>query len=417
MKYFLIILGLIVYFLLDWFSSSLKAETITTNNLISTNFRDGSWNNPINSFHSDQILAGQNNIEHTTSVTYSTDIDALNQNGFTMNGGATIWHWYSNQTVYINQSVTLDNGSVINQVKTYNGARGLTQSVSNSIVVNPVASANYVLGLGINFADTRGAGHYSADVSNPFITLTYDTTVVPPLDETTLQNIQDINEVVKVKVLEQKIEIQKIEPVKTEPVKQEPIKIEPVKQEPVAPKEEIKVEEKKEEPKPEIKEEPKKEQAKVEEKKEEPKEEVKKEATKEPTQQVVESKDKDKSDKPNNASPVVTSEKKSSSVSLSINKIDGKVVSLNKIMKLNSMNILKAMTDNAMINVYAIPFYKSKKIYEDQLSIADTKLLYTGNSLGVYISKDPVVQYQNALIDIRSEKQQLLNEIQVLRNG
>ena len=417
MKYFLIILGLIVYFLLDWFSSSLKAETITTNNLISTNFRDGSWNNPINSFHSDQILAGQNNIEHTTSVTYSTDIDALNQNGFTMNAGATIWHWYSNQTVYINQSVTLDNGSVINQVKTYNGARGLTQSVSNSIVVNPVASANYVLGLGINFADTRGAGHYSADVSNPFITLTYDTTVVPPLDETTLQNIQDINEVVKVKVPEQKIEIQKIEPVKTEPVKQEPIKVEPVKQEPVAPKEEIKVEEKKEEPKPEIKEEPKKEQAKVEEKKEEPKEEVKKEATKEPTQQVVESKDKDKSDKPNNASPVVTSEKKSSSVSLSINKIDGKVVSLNKIMKLNSMNILKAMTDNAMINVYAIPFYKSKKIYEDQLSIADTKLLYTGNSLGVYISKDPVVQYQNALIDIRSEKQQLLNEIQVLRNG
>jgi hypothetical protein len=216
MKYFLIILGLIVYFLLDWFSSSLKAETITTNNLVSTNFRDGSWNNPVNSFHSDQILAGQNNIEHTTSVTYSTDIDALNQNGFTMNAGATIWHWYSNQTVYINQSVTLDNGSVINQVKTYNGARGLTQSVSNSIVVNPVASANYVLGLGINFADTRGAGHYSADVSNPFITLTYDTTVVPPLDETTLQNIQNINEVVKVKVLEQKIEIQKIESLEKE---------------------------------------------------------------------------------------------------------------------------------------------------------------------------------------------------------
>ena len=417
MKYFLIIIGLLVYFLLDWFSSSLKAETITTNNLVSTNFRDGSWNNPVNSFHDDQTLAGQNNIEHTTSVTYSTDIDALNQNGFTMNGGATIWHWYSNQTVYINQSVTLDNGSVINQVKTYNGARGLTQSVSNSIVVNPVASANYVLGLGINFADTRGAGHYSADVSNPFITLTYDTTVVPPLDETTLQNIQDINEVVKVKVPKQKIEIQKIEPVKTEPVKQEPIKIEPVKQEPVAPKEEIKVEEKREEPKPEIKEEPKKEQAKVEEKKEEPKEEVKKEATKEPTQQVVESKDKDKSDKPNNASPVVTSEKKSSSVSLSINKIDGKVISLNKIMELKSINILKAMTDNTMINAYSLPFYKSKKLYENQLSIADTKLLYTNNSLGVYISNDPVVKYQNALIDIRSEKQQLLNEIQVLRNG
>jgi hypothetical protein len=395
MKYFLIILGLIVYFLLDWFSSSLKAETITTNNLVSTNFRDGSWNNPVNSFHSDQILAGQNNIEHTTSVTYSTDIDALNQNGFTMNAGATIWHWYSNQTVYINQSVTLDNGSVINQVKTYNGARGLTQSVSNSIVVNPVASANYVLGLGINFADTRGAGHYSADVSNPFITLTYDTTVVPPLDETTLQNIQNINEVVKVKVLEQKIEIQKIEPVKTEPVKQEPVKVEPAKQKPIAPKEKIKI-------KP----------------KATPKKEEKKPAT------IVKNEEKKESDsKDVAASSVSTKESKEpkavqqKEVKTGIVKVDSQIKDIGRDMKLTSLAVIKAMIDNTMIVSYSIPFYKSKKIYENQLSIADTKLLYTGNSLGVYISKDPVVQYQNALINIRSEKQQLLNEIEVLRNG
>ena len=414
MKYFLIIIGLLVYFLLDWFSSSLKAETITTNNLVSTNFRDGSWNNPINTFHNDQTLAGHHGVEHTTSVTYSTDIDALNENGFTMNGGATIWHWYSSQTVMITQSITLDNGSVVSQTKNYDGARGLTQTVSNSIIVAPNVSTSYDLGLGINFADTRGAGHYSADVSNPFITLTYDTTVTPPLDETTLQDIQDINEVVKVEIPKQEIKIEETKPVEIVAVKStEPIQT-VTKTEPTI---EQKIESKPVEPKPEIKEEPKKEQAKVEEKKEEPKEEVKKEATKEPTQQVVESKDKDKSDKPNNASPVVTSEKKSSSVSLSINKIDGKVISLNKIMELKSINILKAMTDNTMINAYSLPFYKSKKLYENQLSIADTKLLYTNNSLGVYISNDPVVKYQNALIDIRSEKQQLLNEIQVLRNG
>lgn len=399
-----------VWLMLSCFANTvgLKAEEITTNNLISTNFRDGSWNNPVNSFHDDQTLAGQNNIEHTTSVTYSTDIDALNQNGFTMNAGATIWHWYSNQTVYINQSVTLDNGSVINQVKTYNGARGLTQSVSNSIVVNPVASANYVLGLGINFADTRGAGHYSADVSNPFITLTYDTTVVPPLDETTLQNIQDINEVVKVKVPKQKIEIQKIEPVKTEPVKQEPIKVEPVKQEPVAPKEEIKVEEKKEEPKPEIKEEPKAT----------PKKEEKKPAT------VVKNEEKKESDsKDVAASSVPTKESKEpkavqqKEVKAGTVKIDSQIKDIGRDMKLTSLAVIKAMTDNTMIASYSIPFYKSKKLYETQLSIADTKLLYTGNNLGVYIRNDPVVKYQNTLINIRSEKQQLLNEIRILKNG
>ena len=400
----------LVWLMLSCFANTvgLKAEEITTNNLISTNFRDGSWNNPVNSFHSDQILAGQNNIEHTTSVTYSTDIEALNQNGFTMNAGATIWHWYSNQTVYINQSVTLDNGSVINQVKTYNGARGLTQSVSNSIVVNPVASANYVLGLGINFADTRGAGHYSADVSNPFITLTYDTTVVPPLDETTLQNIQDINEVVKVKVPKQKIEIQKIEPVKTEPVKQEPIKVEPVKQEPVAPKEEIKIEEKREEPKPEIKEEPKAA----------PKKEEKK------TEAVVKNEEKKESDsKDVAASPVSTKESKEpktvqqKEVKAGAVKVDSQIKDIGRDMKLTSLAVIKAMTDNTMIASYSIPFYKSKKLYETQLSIADTKLLYTGNNLGVYIRNDPVVKYQNALINIRSEKQQLLNEIRILKNG
>jgi len=407
MKYFLIILGLIVYFLLDWFSSSLKAETITTNNLVSTNFRDGSWNNPVNSFHSDQILAGQNNIEHTTSVTYSTDIDALNQNGFTMNAGATIWHWYSNQTVYINQSVTLDNGSVINQVKTYNGARGLTQSVSNSIVVNPVASANYVLGLGINFADTRGAGHYSADVSNPFITLTYDTTVVPPLDETTLQNIQDINEVVKVKVPKQKIEIQKIEPVKTEPIKQEPIKIEPVKQEPVAPKEEIKIKEKREEPKPKIKEEPKAA----------PKKEEKKTAT------IVKNEEKKESDsKDVAASPVPTKENKEpkavqqKEVKTGAVKVDSQIKDIGRDMKLNNLVVIKAMTDNTMISVYNVPFYKSKKMYENQLSIADNRLLYA-NNLNRYIVNDPLVKYNRALINIKSEKQRLLNEIRMLKNG
>jgi hypothetical protein len=394
MKYFLIILGLIVYFLLDWFSSSLKAETITTNNLVSTNFRDGSWNNPVNSFHSDQILAGQNNIEHTTSVTYSTDIDALNQNGFTMNAGATIWHWYSNQTVYINQSVTLDNGSVINQVKTYNGARGLTQSVSNSIVVNPVASANYVLGLGINFADTRGAGHYSADVSNPFITLTYDTTVVPPLDETTLQNIQDINEVVKVKVPEQKIEIQKIEPVKTEPVKQEPVKVEPAKQKPIAPKEKIKI-------KPKAT--PKKEEKK-------PATVVKNEEKKEPDSKDVA------------ASPVPTKESKEpkavqqKEVKAGTVKVDSQIKDIGRDMKLNNLVVIKAMTDNTMISVYNVPFYKSKKMYENQLSIADNRLLYA-NNLNRYIVNDPLVKYNRVLINIKSEKQRLLNEIKVLQNG
>jgi len=86
-------------------------------------------------------------------------------------------------------------------------------------------------------------------------------------------------------------------------------------------------------------------------------------------------------------------------------------------MKLTNLAVIKAMTDNAMISAYSIPFYKNKKIYNNQLSIADTKLIYASNNLDRYISNDPVVKYQNTLRNIRLKKQQLINEIKQLKKG
>ena len=44
----ILVLGALLWLLLSWFSNSvgLKAEEITTDNLISQDFTDGSWNNP-----------------------------------------------------------------------------------------------------------------------------------------------------------------------------------------------------------------------------------------------------------------------------------------------------------------------------------------------------------------------------------
>ena len=56
-------------------------------------------------------------------------------------------------------------------------------------------------------------------------------------------------------------------------------------------------------------------------------------------------------------------------------KVDSQIKDIGRDMKLTSLAVIKAMTDNTMIVSYSIPFYKSKKIYENQLSIADTKLL------------------------------------------
>ena len=46
-------------------------------------------------------------------------------------------------------------------------------------------------------------------------------------------------------------------------------------------------------------------------------------------------------------------------------------------MKLNNLVVIKAMTDNTMISVYNIPFYKSKKMYENRL-LNEIKVLKNG---------------------------------------
>ena len=161
------------------FPLSLFAEVVTTTNLISQDFTDGSWNNPVNSWHSSNDLAGWNGLTHSTSVVYEND-DL--KSGFDMTTGAEIFHWYNNQTVHITQSVTLDDGSVTSQTKSYLASRGTVHDVANTIIIGSNTSADYELGMSILFEDTRGqVGHYSADVRDPYITLTYDNT--PPLSQ------------------------------------------------------------------------------------------------------------------------------------------------------------------------------------------------------------------------------------------
>ena len=176
------------------FPLSLFAEVVTTTNLISQDFTDGSWDNPVNSWHSPNDLAGWNGLTHSTSVVYEND--AL-KSGFDMTAGAEIFHWYSNQTVHITQSVTLDDGSVTSQTKSYLASRGTVHDVANTIIIGSNTSANYELGMSILFEDTRGqVGHYSADVRDPYITLTYDNTPPVQLSNTQVAELKTVNETV-----------------------------------------------------------------------------------------------------------------------------------------------------------------------------------------------------------------------------
>ena len=53
MKFIVIFMAVSFGVCFSWFANSvnLKAEEITTENLISQNFTDSSWNNPVNSWH------------------------------------------------------------------------------------------------------------------------------------------------------------------------------------------------------------------------------------------------------------------------------------------------------------------------------------------------------------------------------
>ena len=74
------------------------------------------------------------------------------------------------------------------------------------------------------------------------------------------------------------------------------------------------------------------------------------------------------------------------------------------------------MMDNTKLNLYQKPFYKDKKIYEKQADILDNRLIYN-KTLTSYIQNDPVVKYQNKIISIKKQKQKLLDEIRMLKNG
>ena len=407
MKYFLILIGLIVYYLLNWFSTSLKAEVVTTNNLLNQTFTtSNNWQGQLSGNHGTGIIAGENGgyVETINDISLKNDVgltEAQIQNGWIGNQSAQAWFWNDNtQNLTMKQIVTSSSGSTVTQTKivtgscaTYNGCA--FQATGNNTFISTLnTNTDYSIKNRFEFNSTGNytTSHNAADLKLPSLTITYENTPISVNDQ------KDIIE--NARIIVEEIQETKVPIIKETVVE---IKEEP-KPQPV-----IAIVEEKPEPKPEVKEEPKKQQAKVEEKKP---------AT------IVKNEEKKESDsKDVAASPVPTKENKEpkavqqKEVKTGAVKVDSQIKDIGRDMKLTNLAVIKAMTDNAMISAYSIPFYKNKKIYNNQLSIADTKLIYASNNLDRYISNDPVVKYQNTLRNIRLKKQQLINEIKQLKKG
>jgi hypothetical protein len=424
----------ILWGMLTWFSNSvgLKAAEVTTDNLISQDFTDGSWDNPVNSWHSSNDLAGWNGMEHTTEVTYTPETEALKLNGFEMTAGGEIFHWYNGQTVHVNQSVTLDSGTVFEQTKSYTASRGTVHDVANTIVINSNTSTSYDLGMGILFEDTRGqVGHYSADFRDPYITLTYNDTVFQ-LDETIQEQItEDLglieNSFFTFKVLNI-VETQELitetfnEPVlknfnnetlpepeliteqvfeQTATIEEEPEQIaeqineettEEIKEEIVEQKEEVAKEP--QEDKQEVATEPKEEEPKEEVAEETPKKEVKTKVANAKT----------------NKKPKI--DKVMAKVDAQI-KDHAKNLVIKNIIKLDAMQNDQA----SLVGYNNTIFYPPKDIYLNQIEIFDNRSIYKNVDLVKYIDNDIMEIKIKKLNEIKYKKRILLLELKELKNG
>ena len=111
---------------------------------------------------------------------------------------------------------------------------------------------------------------------------------------------------------------------------------------------------------------------------------------------------------------------KVSKLEASMDKVDAVVKDTAKNLEVKSIIKLDAMQSDSDINLAAYnnqEFYKSKDIYLNQVVMFDNRAIYDNISLASYTNNDPINIKDNILRNINIQKQKLLIEIGVLKNG
>ena len=99
-----------------------------------------------------------------------------------------------------------------------------------------------------------------------------------------------------------------------------------------------------------------------------------------------------------------------------LDKIDEKIKDIDKNLQLKNLVKLKVMSSNDILDAYNIPFYEPKNIYIEQAPIQDDRIIYEVD-LVEYKQNDPINQKNQRLNTILQQRQNLINEIEVLQNG
>ena len=154
------------------------------------------------------------------------------------------------------------------------------------------------------------------------------------------------------------------------------------------------------------------EESNEEEKNEQPEEVTEEESNSETTETANASKENSTKQK-----SVQSKETKQVSHSDILAKIDEKIKDIGKNLELKNLITFKAMSESEiLLDQYNIPFYKPKDIYVDQVDMSDDRSIYANVNLNRYTQADPIATRVNKINELQNERQQLLIELEVLKN-
>ena len=325
--------------------------------------------------------------------------------------------------------------------------------MTDSLSISRNSQTDYNINVRYDFSDTSNStGHYGVDLKEPSLTVTYESDPVrldTSLENEIIELFDDFKPEDDIKFEDTKFENNFValpEPsfaIEEEFKMEEEIKLEEpeVKEEanfsepmvmdvPEEQKEEepvmemvmefIEDDDKKEEPQPmevtEMPEEkPKEEKTTSELLQEGFEEEKQNEKEEESNSETTETAD---ATKKNNQEQKKVQQKETKTIGLTevLDKIDEKIKDIDKNLQLKNLVKLKVMSSNNLLDAYNIPFYEPRIIYEDQIKIQDNRDIYPID-LVEYKQNDPINQKRQQLNTILQNRQNLINELEVLRNG
>ena len=200
--------------------SLLKAETVTTDNLLSnstfgtgTTYSNENWTITSEDYHNNTSLGGGNdpggsvatdnatNIEQTISSLSSAAEMTVNEirRGFSSKLSADIWYWnqYDNTTT-LKQTITDNEGNVTTQQRIIadTGCGGINCGSYTNYTDTHIQGTNtkddFSIKVNVSNTNSRGSSHYGPDIDDIELKVTY--TDVPPIEEDVEEELDEITE-------------------------------------------------------------------------------------------------------------------------------------------------------------------------------------------------------------------------------